>query len=133
MAGYVIKRKLFNAPTHRAVSIQRKTKSFGIGDGVGNVMTSAGNLAANVGNTALDVTKQVGGGALETVGKVAQSSPAKFMGGIGGASLGAKIGTAFGGPVGTLVGGALGYALGKKTTKAAGSALQGAGERIQLS
>lgn len=123
MAEYVIKRKLYseNRKPIQAV-IKRKTKNFGLGDGVGNAIGSLGQAAGNTVNAAVDTTKQIAGGAMDTVGKVAQTGTAKFAGRIGAAMAGSALG-----PLGTIAG----FMLGGKATEAAGKALSNAGQNLQ--
>lgn len=128
MAEYKIKRKLYSCRKPLKVSLKRKTKSFGLGDGLGsavnNVASGAVDVTKNITGAAVDTTKQVAGGAMDAVGKVAQSGAAGLIGRIGGAMAGSALG-----PLGTVAG----FLLGGKATKAAGKALSNAGQNIQMS
>lgn len=134
MAEYVIKRKLFSERKLLSVTLLRKkTKAFGLGDGiggavqgigqgVGNAVGAVGQAAGQAVGAAVDTTKQVAGGAMDTAGQVAQTGIGKLAGRIGAA----MAGSAFG-PLGTIAG----FMLGGKATSAAGKALSNAGQNLQ--
>jgi len=103
--------------------LKRKTKSFGLMDGAGNLLSSAGEAGKNVIGAAVDTTKQVAGGTMDAVGKVAQTGTAKLAGRIGAAMAGSALG-----PLGTIAG----FMLGGKATESAGKALSNAGQNIQM-
>lgn len=113
MATYKLKR--FSIGKNKTYKLKRKT--FGVGDVINNTVNTASDVSKKVGGTALDVAGQ----GVATSGNIMQKTPGiiKRLGG-------ALIGGAVGGPIGGLVG----FGLGKKAVGAVGEGVTNIGDSI---